>query len=112
MRKRNAARIRRLNKKRVNVDFDNASKEDWEEYKTKLDKEIVKKLEELTKEKKKQQEKTNWETTKKQTTSKLEEKQVEDIWDIIELSIRKAASATLPKKKKVPEIKEVDTISR
>jgi hypothetical protein len=74
--------MRRLGKKKINIDMEKAEDEDWDNYRRRLDEEIKKRLK-------------GEENAYKQN--------IDHLWDIIEKSIRVAALATLPIKKKIPE---------
>ena len=96
----------------MNVDFDNISKEDWEEYRTKLDKEINKKLEELKKEEKKRSRKVKLRNIEATKVKKSRRKANRRHMGYHRTKHQKSSKCNSPKKKKTPEIEETGTISR
>ncbi|CAG8844231.1 9692_t:CDS:2, partial [Gigaspora margarita] len=81
---------RRVRRKRLEIDMENVNEKDWKEYRAFLSKELKKKLsKDIGKE------------------NLLESKTLDELWDIIESSIKKSATNTLPQKKKMRVIEDI-----
>ncbi|CAG8823690.1 12320_t:CDS:2, partial [Gigaspora margarita] len=93
------AENRRVRRKRLEIDIENVNEKDWEEYRANLSKELKKKLLKDIEKENAQRDILDYQL--------LESKTLDELWDIIESSIKKSATNTLPQKKKTRIIEDI-----
>ncbi|CAG8813065.1 22379_t:CDS:2, partial [Gigaspora margarita] len=99
LQKRSQAENRRARRKRLEIDMENVNEKDWDEYRLFLSKELKGKLSKDIGKENAQTDNLDYQI--------LESKTLDELWDIIESSIKKSAANTLPQKKKMRVIEDI-----
>ncbi|CAG8775043.1 20701_t:CDS:2 [Gigaspora margarita] len=97
--KRSQAKNREIRRKRLEIDIESTNEKNWEEYQAELNKEIKRKLSKNIEKGSIQSNILDHYTLKNKTSDEL--------WDIIEYSIKKLAANKLSQKKKTSVVEEI-----
>ncbi|CAG8855307.1 15368_t:CDS:1, partial [Gigaspora margarita] len=99
LRKRSQVKNRRARRKRLEIDIENINEKDWDKYQLFLSKELKEKLSKDIGKENAQTDNLDYQI--------LESKTLDELWDIIESSIKKSAANTLLQKKKTRIIEDI-----
>ncbi|CAG8791001.1 13986_t:CDS:2, partial [Gigaspora margarita] len=90
---------RRIRRKRLKIDIESMNEKNWEEYQTELNKELKRKFSKNSEKGSIQSDILDYYTLKNKT--------LDELWDIIENSIKKSAANKLSQKKKAHVVKDI-----